>query len=416
MQGQTVFDLLELFTKMMQPTVREQNVEPAFYVKPTKTVKYARAIPSVDKEYLQIDCQQFAKDNNFLWTDSLLVTPSVRDLGWENPNPNHPAIEERMHNPLNNLVICEMDELGKGVFLELDASPIEKGTVIDIFAATLTEASIDDYSMAVSDSKSAVKSKFLFPAYNAKESGNRMRFVQHAPSFQLLEQYAVSNGDSELKKYIQDSNLALVPADYCGFPVTYLVTTRKIMPGEQLLFDYEWNESKWKKPCALFDKTGKVIAHLKNKTIEFIDSFTPTKEPATRTCWEELKSALGPYIRPIKLDNFDYKQRFKENVTYCIDIYLNRNQKENNIEEIAFLKNLLDELNAKDVTADDIFRLLGKRFGKQNVLPQTLLSMKKEITYHISQYIEGVVAANKVERESNPRVMAQEKKAAKYIP
>lgn len=93
------------------------------------------------------------------------------------------AIKERLNNPLNNLVICDMDRFGYGLFASEDIPP---RTVLFIYAGIINE--FDDggptnpytlsYMANDSDTVKDVKPKFI----DAQHIGNLFRFMQHLPN------------------------------------------------------------------------------------------------------------------------------------------------------------------------------------------------------------------------------------------
>lgn len=150
-------------------------------------------------------------------------------------------IEDRLLNPIDSFIICEIHpEVGKGVFLAIDAKTIAKNTIIGIYSGEYLVKKpnhlIDNTYMM---SLSGIAKKMSFknaPGINAKEYGNITRFFQDLPAEEEL-----TSIPAKFLPAIATENLNALGAIYRGVPLLYFVTTRDIEPGEQIGFSYRGN-------------------------------------------------------------------------------------------------------------------------------------------------------------------------------
>ncbi|GEM_PF-5204486 len=73
--------------------------EPAFFARSPEKIKHAGQPPCIEKKYQETPTQEYANSQNIEWTDSMLVTPTVRDTLWKDQTHEKNAIssiEERL--------------------------------------------------------------------------------------------------------------------------------------------------------------------------------------------------------------------------------------------------------------------------------------------------------------------------------
>ena len=121
---------------------KETNLEPAFFARSLLKIKHSKFLPCINKQYEETPTHEYAQSQGIEWTDSMMMTRELRDAIWQDKEFKKTAIsrvEERLHNPLDSLVICDSEKVGKGVFLAPDAKSLPPGTVIHVYASEIED-------------------------------------------------------------------------------------------------------------------------------------------------------------------------------------------------------------------------------------------------------------------------------------
>lgn len=305
--------------------------ESAFYTRSPLKIRYAQQPPRIKNKWIDLNIEAFAKANHFKWTDGLWVPSHLRAFVFVNdeyPISAISVVEDRLHHPLEGLMVCEMDQIGKGLFLSLEAKPLPIGTVVGIYAGRLEEqTSHNDYLMAATttEHESAITDTLLNPGFNAIDQGNFTRFIQDAPTERELSK--VRNLTRVQFENVATANLFAMSATHYGFPITYFVTVREIQPGEELTFSYEWSDQKWERKGgrAVRDINGNIIGRFKTpEKILLNDSFVASED---KKAPRSDPHAFAPYYLALsnpKVDTFNNQLSFINNVNHCFEVFLAR--------------------------------------------------------------------------------------------
>ncbi len=402
-----------------------KRLEAVFYAKSPEYVNFSEDSSRL-KEVKKIPIEEFSKQQGFQWTDSMLVSPEIRDKLWEDkeyPKKVFTPIEERLHNPLNNFVIAINNELGKGVFVSLDSKPIPIGTIIGIHAGEIGSSDVVHYSdyamdLATDEQKDSVISKLVPHAQSwAEQYGNFTRYIQDLPSEEELTKL---NAPKLVKNNIAVENIMLCPTIYCGCPITLMITTRDIQPGEQLGYSYGdmmWSDAighivndkgvvgeiieKYSnipaKQRCIFNKKGEVIGHIIKKdeeqSVELKDSYKPTKEMnAPRVQINRLRAVMEPLLVNPKEDGFDYKKSFITNVIFALKIFATRYSDES--DEAKFIKQLLDSFIKVSADPNHAYHCLRNAWKdpKNDAVCKKLDVLRKECSFNMCRYYDRITA------------------------
>lgn len=377
-----------------------EKLEPLFYACSPVTIKYSKAPLCTDNKYEEITVQEFEEQHGCKWTDSLVASSKIRDKIWQD-NKKHPKvadshIEERLHNPLNTLVICEIDStVGKGVFLATEAASLPAGTVIGIYAGELVNQSFvavdNEYSMLLQEDEhknSVVYEEMLASSVSGKKYRNITAFIQDAPDDYTLDSVEIKSDVSYAKENIATANVFVNATTYKGCPVSYMITARVIKPGEQLFFPYEgchWNDVQRKKRC-VFNKKGAVVGQfVSSSIIQMNADYKPTKE----MCASRLELALAAqalsFLKKPKVNTFEASKRFIADVISTLEIHEKRYQLDT--PEGAYIKRLQEKFNAGsniDKRFNNIHQVLSDK-DYQELLGK-LGTLKKELIFHMRLY------------------------------
>ena len=362
----------------------ERKLCAAFYAKNPEIIKYCKGIPASGLPVEEIPLEQFCEDNQFTWTNALVLDLQAREQIWVDrkyPKTAITAIEDRLHNPLSDLVICDMGPVGKGLFLSLDADPLPTGTVICIYAGELCSALTNTdnvYTMSACENEhesSVAKEKIAFPCVCGRNFGNFARFCQDLP-----------NPENDLanvkcldlnKSNIATENCCVMAAVHKGFPISYVATVREISPGEQLGWPYEknyWRRKNIKR--VVFDKEGNIIGrYIDQEQIEFDESFVATKDKqAPRVDLKKEGPILVPLLKGLDIDNFNHREGFIYDVLCCLDAYDDGSS------------DFIRELRSKFIEA----KTTNEKFKTLNVVyPKELGEMRRELIFHMNNYNAG---------------------------
>lgn len=377
----------------------------AFHFQNPTHVAYSDQLISSGGVIHEIPAADFAAQHQFEWTEGVLVERSLRDKVWADrrfSKASNAAVEERLHKPLEALVVCDMGEVGKGVFLRRDAKPLPAGTIIGIYAGSLekySDTTNREYLMSASEiehRQSLVSEIIKNPSLNALHHGNIIRFIQDLPNIENdLE------GDKTVSTLALDNvvteNLGRMSCTHKGFPINYVITLREIQPGEQLGFPYEadyWQRKNFDR--ALFDIDGNIIGHLKKDgTITWRDSFKPSLEKkAPRVEFEKVMPIVRPILANTNLDQFDYRLRFVADVKACLKAFVARSTTD---DEGKKTLSTLDTTFDQAVTTDDKFMVLHKQLKSGVGVPSS--AIKQELIFHMQVYNQG--KSNSMEKLKN---------------
>ncbi|MEO8401698.1 MAG: SET domain-containing protein [Gammaproteobacteria bacterium] len=377
---------------------QKETPEPLFYAKSPETIRYFKGLPSLTKESEELTPQKLAERGGYAWTDSAVASQSIRDAIWSDKQYPKTAIsdlEERLHNPLTTLVICEMNSVvGKGTFLAPDAKPLPAGTVISVYAGEICDTPLSikkmsGYGMILTSEEhaaSVVSKKLKIPQADGIKYRNITAFIQHAPDEDVLGKATVTPKDE--KKYIATSNCFIAAGTYKGCPVSYIVTSQEIQPGEPLFISYE-NYFNGRDYCA-FDRNGNVIGTFtKENTIQINSDYDlKNAKPATRMKLPEAQRIAISLESP-KLDTFNASKRFAADVTLALDTHQKRYAAES--PEYNFIKLLQKNFNNGDDTAAKFNSLHVLLSDDKNPLISpagTLRMLRNELVFHMKKYNE----------------------------
>ena len=265
------------------------NFKPAFFTQSPSKLKYASKPIRLAADIQEMPINDLAKICGLKgWTDGLYIPENYRKR-WcpekriESSDPDKKStlaserellkqIEERLRNPLTSIVVCEInDQVGKGVFLALDAKPLPADTILGIYSGVFkkNEGKLD-YTYALSLSGIVEDSDLKkAPIIDAKDYGNVFRLLQDLPSAEELQQIKDLSQDQLQRLAVE--NVQTAGIFYQGYPIMYFKTILPIEPGDQLGFSYRggyWNN--WVNKRKLFDKNANIIGHfLTEDTVEF---------------------------------------------------------------------------------------------------------------------------------------------------
>jgi hypothetical protein len=367
----------------------EQNrLEPAFFAQSLKKIRYAMQPPRVKNEWMEMDTHQFAQKCNIKWTDSLLVPPRLRDdVITDSLHEANALIEERLHYPLDCFVVCEMGaNLGKGVFLALDAKPLPPGTIVGVYAGKFqlnTPLIKDDYRMSANTQEhlqSKIANETADPSFSAITEGNITRFFQDLPT--EVELSKVKNIHQLQLDNIATANLLIMSGTYYGFPISYFVSFREIQPGEEVGFSYEWEWNDNGSPRGIRDINGNVIGCFKNpQEIELNSAFVATKKNvAPRPFPNIFRDIVLPKIANPPYDTFNCDLRFKQNVNHCLNLYTLRSTSLHEKKYIETLTKLFNSIENTQKQFDMLLDLMSRS------VPSTLSIMKIELVSYLKKY------------------------------
>ncbi len=274
------------------------NLKPAFFTESPLKLKYATKPLRLATDLTEMPITEITKICGLQgWTDGLYIPGNYRkrwvrekkytgdeiDKKTQQDSEHEllKSIEERLRNPLTSIVICEINEqVGKGVFLALDAKPIPAGTVLGIYSGVFkkNEGKLD-YTYALSLSGIVEDSeKKKAPIIDAKDYGNIFRLLQDLPSADELQQVK-DLSENQLKRLAVE-NVQTAGIFYQGYPIMYFKNIVPIEPGDQLGFSYRggyWNN--WINKRKLFDKNAQIIGHfLTEDTVEFYSEEDPLED------------------------------------------------------------------------------------------------------------------------------------------
>jgi hypothetical protein len=273
-----------LFAYILIAEKRKRNgktelLKPAFYAKTPNKIKYAtKPISKENNESIDITPDVLARLCELKqWTETLLIPSNYRKMKTPLTTPQEieAKIEERLNNPLDTLIVCEIDaRVGKGIFLSPEADPIPYDTLIGIYAGEFRTSKqykdCKDFTycmslLSLTDEKEVTNAPYIDATYY----GNLTRLFQDLPSQEEID--AVENLSTEMYNQIALENIKVLPALYHGFPVMYFVTTREINPSEQIGFSYRGEY--WKDIIdrrRIFNKSGRLLGRFSSENkLEF---------------------------------------------------------------------------------------------------------------------------------------------------
>ena len=346
-------------------SIHESNLIPAFYTAPRKTVCYAESLEAFHKnEYKDIPTEKFGEEHGFTWTEDFLISEACYRETWEASNNKdmraHPLVEERLHQPLSNLVIVKInDEVNHGIFFANDAKEcIPAGTVLGIYAGEVSAESqrFRYYVWELSSQQNAsatINQKFKKPVVDAGDYGNITRFMQDLPN----AEHPIKDDTLDIAR----ANVTCTPMIYYGMPIICLLAARDIKPGEQL--GYEYGYDYWRtsgiQRC-VFNKAGAVVDRLKNSEA------SPSSKATTA-----LKESTSNRV--------DHVQRFILNIHCAIKRLKTLMPRE------KWVANFDEKFNAmKNKDAGEVCNLIKYEFVEKSY--GTQLAFQKELLYHLEQY------------------------------
>lgn len=380
----------------LSATISEiKKLEPAFFARSPGKIKHAKQIPVIDKKYEETPTQEYAKSLGIEWTDAIVLDSSLRNKLWE--DSTHPKkalslIEDRCQNPLDNLVICDINpEIGKGVFVAADAKPIPAGTIIGIYAGELTNKFFrqgeNEYTMSLGCKEHAVSSLQMQGIYSdAKKTRNITAFIQDAPDEMHLQSITVNSNKSLAKEMIATANLLVFPAIYKGCPISFLATVREISPGEQLLFPYEDDGFWTNKNRCVFDKNGHVIGKFSSATAIQLDNKSITTKDMLAPRWEtNIVKSICKKLLKLNENTFDSRQRFISDVLSTLEVHANRHSKET--AEWKYIETLRQGFIKSNQVSTQFNNLHHGLSDKSNQdLLKSLGTLRGELIFHMKHY------------------------------
>lgn len=386
----------------------DAKLEPLFFARSPATIKYAKQPLPVNKAYTEISTEIFAKEQKIHWTDGMVGSPDKRDVLWEDtrfPKLSISQIEQRLHNPLQSLVVCEMDpRVQKGLYLDVDGPEIRCGEIITIYAGELNDyfeslkSSMYRMALDAKEHESSPFKKFNIRSTVCAESfGNIIRYAQDLPDgITELASAQVISEDALAADKILTANAIVVPYIYKGCPIAVLIALRDIKPGEQIGFSYEGNYQHGEKRY-VFNTQGKIIGHFVGQDKIVINSLaSKNSEKAPRADLKHMQLILKPIILSPAIDTFDHEEQFVGNILYILDIYKNRYH-DNTVamEYINFLKKCV----AEATTAAEIHQALDLAFKKAAFFPaiKILQTMQNELTNCMKHYIHRAAQQQKLD-------------------
>jgi hypothetical protein len=378
-------------------------LEPAFYAKQPPTIKYA-AEPNAS--YVTIPTTQFAADRKFEWTESIVLSPEFRDTLWQDkkhPKLSATRIEERLHNPLDLVIIKLNDVMGEGLALSKESKAIPAGGVITIYAGAVEDSltpSTNNYTMPVAEPEqkaSAIAELFSRPRINASQHRGFGSYIIDAASMQEIQ---ASTLPATALSNVLEENCVRLPVLYKGCPIQVFIACRDIQPGELITSAYEGSIWANAKRCVL-NKNLEMIGHFnKRGQIELNPTYKPTPEMAAPRINMGV-TAVGVTLRELSsnksVDKFDYKLRFTADIQTALNTFAARLPKNSNEEKfvtrlkVAFNSNVdADNLSAAYTAAQEVFRDKAE-FDK---VKARLAPLKAEFIFHMTKYNEGIRNAN----------------------
>lgn len=250
-------------------------------------------IPIADKplnlggkiEYLAID--EFQKHFNFVYNDSISldkqaqITPFSENIESELTSSQLKAQVERILKVgYENLVICNMGNLGHGVFA---LKNIPKNHVVAIYGGTIINgdkvSSPEDYALAFHGANMSISTKLHRGIASLMQHlPEEIRFENAATLSSVLkmfgqnvseeeiklnvEMYSTEFQSENIKSFVAKENIRREYINYNNIPLITLVTRRDIKAGEQLGFNYGY--CYWlsrKVTPEFFDTNGLVLSH-----------------------------------------------------------------------------------------------------------------------------------------------------------
>lgn len=168
------------------------------------------------------------------------------------------------------------DRVGLGVF---SVEEIEKGTPLFMYSGKL-------------ESKSVITSMYSFISnsdcfnreMNARDYGNFSRFMNHAP-------------DSSIEN-IARANVACINSNFYGVDIKQFVSNKKIMKGDQLLFDYKAGYWKHCEPCFFKSVNNSLVINPRGKKIKEsnVISLSVMRDMAYSGC---RSAKMKVFVRPL---------------------------------------------------------------------------------------------------------------------
>ena len=174
-----------------------------------------------------------------------------------------------------NLVVCQMGEVGLGVFASKE---IPKFTVVCIYSGTIADSSavkVDDEAMAIRSSSMVISTnsyrgigslmQHLPPRKTSNNFEEHWQFYKNSGTIsyedlRLNDELYSINFDEAIENQVQVRNLEKCVLNMNGIPVIAFLTLRDIKKGEQLGIDYNYRywEARGKTP-ELFDINGNIL-------------------------------------------------------------------------------------------------------------------------------------------------------------
>jgi hypothetical protein len=412
----------------LKDPMADESLEPLFFSAQPQMIKYASSISNLSN-YIEVPINTFEKHLNIRWTNSLLVRPHQRDAVWldrKYPKTAWTIIEDRLHNPLNNLVICKInDTIGHGIFVAPDANPIPPGTIIGLYSGHLIDTIVEHpnpYVMKMNsedENETSLNNLLKYIYVSALKTGNITRFLIDFPEKNELEQSQLA---SHIIPEIASQNLLLRSTTYYGAPTTVFYTARTIMPGEQL--GYSYRGSFWAplgNARCVFNKNYEVIGHFEEDKIILDPSFIPTGKNTSEDCRSESNSSginsveintpetnttsqdlninndlegaeklARSIINNTTYDSFDHEKRFNENVNFSLNLFMNRFTQYS--KEGRFINRIQERFNAGNLTSEAKVHILEIELNndkaKKLLISKKLLPLNVELTFHLNKYSE----------------------------
>lgn len=292
----------------------------------------------------------FARTNNFQWSDTVTVPKFIaerlqHEQGEVKTKKLSLFLQGEIEPSIEQLVICNMGETGKGVFLHPDANhAIPAGTVVAVYAGAWQDAndiSAEAYAYAVdaplhdifamgeqfrseliaflrqqkpeSDllRDLSIGAKFGHASsVNAFAVGNIARFFQFLPSRLALRLQGIANLDE-----IQSANLVLQTGYLGTIPILYLETLIDVKPGDPLGWDYGSNAKQKISSFRYFNRYGEQIQ--------------ATRHPITMPAEQKMLGDLQKLFQLVCTLKADTAESYPESLIFLVL----------ELEKLAFIRN-----------------------------------------------------------------------------
>ncbi len=391
-----------------------KKLEPAFYAKARSEIKYAEQ-PGPKAKYEKIPIKKFAAARKLEWTETMQVSPELRDKIWKDKKYSKKAatqIEERLHNPLDLMIVKVNDTIGEGLAVPPDSKAIPLGTIVAIHAAEIEDTSgpaTNQYTLGLVEKEhqqSVVADSLKRPRSNATFRRGVSSYITDAASrIELMD----SRLDPTALSNVLEENVIRVPCIYKGCSTSVYITLRDIQPGELITCAYGGTFWGAGGRCIL-NKDYEIIGHFDEDDQMVLDaSYKPSAAMAApRADFSKARPIIKPFLQGPPVDGFDYQQRFIADVSLALEVFAGRCAKDSSEEK--FIDRLKNEF-LKEATADkpNLARaynalhkgLTDKAYDSVNTV---FAPLRAELIFHMENYQKGKklateLSAKKLEAE-----------------